>query len=231
MTGKTYYIYGKNAVLLATQKSPEKIINILIAERSYTLPPNIKIIKADKNFFDKKFGKVNHQFIAAEIIQTEKQPIETILNKEKSLIVMLDQITDPHNFGAIMRSAAAFGVDCIISSQNHTVSDLGIIGKTSAGTSELMPIYYYNLSSFLSLAGKYNFWSYALDISATKNIYEEKYPDKAIIIMGSEGKGVRKLVLENADVHLKIPMVNTVESLNVSCACSIILSHIYAIKQ
>jgi 23S rRNA (guanosine2251-2'-O)-methyltransferase len=229
---KTYFIYGKHSVFSAIETTPEKITSIFIGDEKYILPKitntaNYSIKKMDRNFFEKKFPHSNHQNIAAEVKIVEIEPIDKFLNQEKSTILVLDQITDPHNFGAIVRSAAAFGVDCIVSPQKNSVSDLAIIAKTSAGTSSRMPIYYQNLASFIDLAKKYGFWSYALDAEAEKTIYQEKFPAKTIIIMGSEGKGLRRLVMENADIALKIPMAEKIESLNVSCACSIVLAQIF----
>jgi len=187
--------------------------------------PQIK----DKKFFNHILGEVNHQGIAAEVSPLNHTTYNSILEKASATILILDQITDPHNVGAILRNAAAFGVDCIIMPIDNSPEESGIIAKTSAGAIEVTPlIYVTNLVSFIKEAKSKGFWCYGADGEAKISAIQEKYPSKRIIIMGSEGKGMRKLVRDNCDVLIKIPTNGKIESLNVSCAAAIILSNLFS---
>ncbi len=228
---KSYFIYGTESVLMAIN-NPDRVIKNL-----YTSDPNsvffknerkLKPIIKDKKFFNNMVGAVNHQNIIAEILPLIQKSYIPFFEQENSTILVLDQVTDPQNVGAVLRSACAFGVECIVMPQDNSPSESAVISKVSAGSIEVTPlIYVTNLVNFINEAKKHGFWCYGMDGLAKISIYKEKFASKRIIVMGSEGSGMRKLVRENCDQLVKIPTSGKIESLNISCAASIILSFLY----
>ena len=228
---KSYFIYGAEPVLMAINNHNRVIKNLYVTDNSSIFCKNNRNLKAqvkDKKFFNQILGEVNHQNVAIEVLPLAQSSYNQYLEKESATILILDQITDPHNVGAILRSACAFGVDCIIMPQDNSPEESGVIAKTSAGAIEITPlIYVTNIVNFMKEAKNNGFWCYGADGEAKATIYQEKFAAKRIIIMGSEGKGMRKLVKDNCDVLIKIPTSGKIESLNVSCAAAVILSSTY----
>ena len=145
------------------------------------------------------------------------------LPAENSLILILDGITDPHNFGAILRSCDQFAVDLVIAPERRSAQDSETVLRTSAGASRHMPLCAVpNLVQAIKLCKQYGFWIYGAHL-------EGRQPDtvaltgRIVIILGSEGKGPRRLVLENCDELVCIPSGGRIDSLNVSVAAGIVL--------
>ena len=144
--------------------------------------------------------------------------------KENCNVIILDQVTDPHNVGAIIRSAAAFGSLAVILTDKNSPNENGAMCKTSAGTIEFMPVCkVLNLARALEVLKKADFWTVGMDGNAKQTVSEANKAGKNAIIMGSEGKGMRRLTEVNCDITVKLPMAKNVESLNVSTAASIVL--------
>jgi 23S rRNA (guanosine2251-2'-O)-methyltransferase len=141
------------------------------------------------------------------------------------LILMLDGITDPHNFGAILRSADAAGVSGVIIRERRQVPVTDVVVKSSAGAAYLIPIFQVvNLSQTLGILSSEGFWSVAaMSGEGVKHYSEYNWNAKTILIMGAEGTGVSDLLAREADDRLAIPMNGKVESLNVSVATGILL--------
>lgn len=153
--------------------------------------------------------------------------LERLAAKDKAVIVVLDELNDPRNFGAIIRSAEAFGVDAIILPEHRSVKMTDVVMKASTGAYEYIDIAVAgNLSTFIRDVKKIGFWVYGAEADGKTKYCEEKYPDKVCLIVGSEGKGIRQKVKENCDIILTIPMFGKVNSLNASVAAGILLSEI-----
>nr|WP_307775396.1 23S rRNA (guanosine(2251)-2'-O)-methyltransferase RlmB [uncultured Cetobacterium sp.] len=153
--------------------------------------------------------------------------LEKIAKDEKSIVLILDGVQDPRNFGAIIRSAEIFGVKGIIIPERNSVKINETVIKTSTGAIEHVDIVKVtNVSDAISKLKKLDFWVYGAEGSGTKYYHEEKYPNKTALVLGSEGDGIRKKVKENCDILVKIPMHGKINSLNVSVAGGIILSEI-----
>jgi 23S rRNA (guanosine2251-2'-O)-methyltransferase len=154
--------------------------------------------------------------------------IESTYTKEKCIAVLLDNVQDPRNLGAILRSADAFGVDIVIIPElgGSRVTEAAI--KTSTGAASHVPICYVgNLGQAVEKLKKANFWTYGADMDGKRDYMQESYSDKTAIIVGSEGFGMRKKIKEKCDFIVNIPMSGHVNSLNVSVAASIILSAVH----
>ena len=221
-----YYIYGKHACEAAFLNKSRQIHKIFsTANNSEIIPTKfrslIEIVDI-KEFFRFLPEDSVHQGIAILSSPLENKFLEHAKFSENSTLAILDQITDPHNFGAILRNAAAFGVEGIIIPNDHSPPENGIVAKASSGALETVPIYnVVNISNTMNFLKKSGFWIIGLDGSAKEYISKKALSGKSCLVLGSEGKGLRRLTKENCDVILKIPIDPRMESLNVSVASAI----------
>jgi len=232
---KNYYLYGKHAVESAILNESRNILEILCTEQNAgeikrICKKNIKISIVDNNHLKSLFREhVPHQGVVAMVkpIATSNIPRE-ILENNNSKIVILDQITDPQNLGAILRSAAAFGISALIYPKDGSVSESGVVAKAACGALDIVPlIEVVNISNIILELKKNGFWVLGLDGLGKQNINNGKILEgKIAIVMGSEGSGLRPLVAKNCDILVKIPISNQMESLNVSNAASIVFYEI-----
>ncbi len=147
--------------------------------------------------------------------------------RELSRVLVLDSITDPHNFGAILRSADKFGVNLVIVRERRSVRDSLTVSKTSAGAINYVPICVVsNLNSAIELLQEAGYWVYGADISGS-SLTQESFSSKVAVVMGSEGSGISALTKAKCDSLLTIPTCGNVDSLNVSVATGVILYELY----
>ncbi len=228
-------IEGANAVIEYI-KSDKKITLIEIYENiKHSRKVQIEELAEKKGIMVKSVKKrsKNQDGITAIVDEELKlMEIEEFIHesvaKDKSIVLILDQVQDPRNLGAIIRSADAFGVDIIILPEHGSarVTDTAI--KTSTGAISHIPLCYVtNLSQAMEKLKKVGYWIYSIDMVGDKTYLEEKYSAKSVILLGSEGFGIRKKVQEKADFTVTIPMSGNVNSLNVSVAAGIILSAVH----
>ena len=227
-------VFGKN-VALEYLNSDKKIYKVFMQNNfnDYDLinkikHKNIKVQTLTKFDMDKKVSGL-HQGIILDVEDYKYADIYDIISDEDSLIVMLDHIEDPHNFGAIIRSCEAAGVDGIIIPSDRSVEVNSTAIKTSVGTTEKMPIARVtNLNSTIKLLKDKGYWIFGTDMDGT-DYTKLDYKGKTCIICGNEGTGMSKLVKENCDFIASIPMKGEVNSLNASVATAIIVFE--AVKQ
>lgn len=182
---------------------------------------NIKVKYLDKRKMDNKISGL-HQGIIMEVDNYVYSSLNEIEN-ENPLIVMLDHIEDPHNFGAIIRSCEAAGVDAIIIPSDRSVDVNDTVIKTSVGTvNRVKIIKVTNLVNTIKKLKKDGYWFIGTDMNGT-NYDQIDYKGKTCIICGNEGKGMSKLVKDNCDFIATIPMNGLVNSLNASVATAIVL--------
>lgn len=144
--------------------------------------------------------------------------------KKKSVIVVLDQVTDPHNIGAILRSACAFGADGVVMQSKHAPEMSGILAKTACGAADHIPVAYeVNLSRALEKLQEEHYVVIGLDEHAPKTFSELPSYERAVIVLGAEGPGMRRLVKDHCDVLVKLPTQPPIASLNVSNAAAVAL--------
>lgn len=227
-------VFGKN-VALEYLNSDKKIYKVFIQNNfnDYDLlnkvkHKNIKVQTLQKIDMDKKVSGL-HQGIILDVEDYKYADIYDIISDTDSLIVMLDHIEDPHNFGAIIRSSEAAGVDGIIIPTDRSVEVNSTVIKTSVGTTEKMKIAKVtNLNSTIKLLKDKGYWIFGTDMDGT-DYTKLDYKGKTCIICGNEGSGMSKLVKENCDFIASIPMKGEVNSLNASVATAIIVFE--AVKQ
>lgn len=145
---------------------------------------------------------------------------------EKSTVLILDSITDPHNLGAILRSADQFNVGCVLIPQRGSAKESATVMKTSAGAARYVKSFIVpNLKRSIELLKKYEYWVYGANMGGDA-LNKTSFAKKSVIIMGSEGKGMRPLIADACDSIISIPTTGHIDSLNVSVACGIILYEI-----
>lgn len=212
----------------AAQGSLNKIFELAKAK-------NILIKNVDKALLDRLSENKRHQGVIAEAMEYEYKEIDDILNyaKEKGevpFVLILDEVTDVHNLGSIIRSAECLGAHGVIIPKRRAAQINGVAAKSSAGAIEYLPVCRVtNISDALDELKKKGLWIYGADMNADKFIYEEKFDVPVGLVIGSEGSGIGRLVKEKCDILIKIPMKGNINSLNASNAASIIIYEI--IKQ
>lgn len=226
---KDLYLYGKHVIELAVKNPRRHIREIYATKETQTginLPKNVPVHFVDRKFLDSLAGQnAVHQGIVAKCDPLQlidfKNFIQTIRNKEKALIIILDQVTDPHNIGAIMRSAVAFNAEAVIMPEAGAPNESGTLAKSASGATELIPlIRVSNLAHTMDMLKKAEFWCVGLDGYAKDYITEHKLPKKCVLVLGAED-GMRRLTMENCDMVVKLPMNSAIESLNVSNAAAV----------
>lgn len=227
------YIYGKN-VAIETINNKEKIKKAFIYKNftdneilNELKKQNIYIKYLEKNEMDKMIDGL-HQGIILEVNDFEYNDIDEMI-EDDSLIVILDHIEDPHNFGAIIRTCEAAGVKGIIIPKDRSVEVNATVIKVSTGAIKNMKIAQVtNLNRTIEYLKKEGFWIVGTDMEGT-NYYDIDYKGKTAIVIGNEGSGMSRLVSENCDFIAKIPMKGTTNSLNASVATGIVVFE--AVKQ
>ena len=219
-------IYGRKPVLdtLDTDikiykayilKQNSKLVNKIIKKLE---EKNIEISFVDKRFFDKI--DINHQGVMIEVESFKYESLDD-LNDEKRLII-LDQIEDPHNLGAIIRSAESFGFDGVVIPERRSASVTSTVYKTSAGAINNIKVYRVkNLTRSIKDLKDKGFWIYGLAGEADSSIDKADLTGKVGLVIGNEGSGISRLVRDNCDMLVNIPMLGRVNSLNASVAAGI----------
>ena len=198
-------------VYLSKQFDDEKLIK-------YFEDNNIKINRMDKRILDQKF-KGNNQGIALEIEDFKYLSIDEVLNDK--FLVMLDHLEDPHNFGAIIRTCEAAGVDAIIIPKKRSVEITSTVMKVSAGAlNNIKIVEVSSLPQTIDKLKKHGFWFYGTDMDGSKYT-DVVYDSKTCLVIGAEGNGISKLVSEKCDYIISIPMTGKINSLNASVAAGI----------
>ena len=231
----TYWLYGKHPVEAAMQNKSRQINKLVVSKNNVQFLTKYSTILRKKNIptqilesvdFDRMLGGdvKSHQGIALATRPLNQPNLFNLPLAKINILVMLDQITDPQNIGAIMRTATAFGVAAVIAAKDGSPSENAAMVKTSAGAFEKTPyIQVTNLCQTIKKLQEHNFWILALDKNGKDNISSIKSFEKKLLIFGSEDKGIRNINLKASDILLKINMTHHVESLNVASTAAICL--------
>lgn len=227
------YIYGKN---VAREKinSGEKINKIFLADKfndrelmSLIREKKIKYNIVPNKYLDSKVDGL-HQGIILEVDDVETYDINYLnkIKKNKPILVMLDHLEDPHNFGAIIRTCEALGIDGIIIPNDRNVGINATVVKTSAGAIYNMPIIRVaNLGATMRKLKDMGYWLVGTDMDG-ENYTQIDYNMPVCLVIGNEGKGMGKVIRDNCDYIAKIPMIGKINSLNASVSCGIVLAQI-----
>ncbi len=232
----TDIIYGIHAVEAALRKQPQNILQVFVQQgrndkrfQQLSLLAkktgiSVQLIHADK--IKKKCPDSRHQGVVAQIRVQKKNTIELedLFTRDELLLLILDEVQDPRNIGACLRTADAAGVDAVIVSKNRSPALNAVIRNVASGGAETVPyIQVSNLVRSINRLRDNNIWVVGASGDANTSVYDLTATTKMALVMGSEGKGMRRLTRECCDELLAIPMQGNVESLNVSVATGICL--------
>jgi len=229
-------IMGKNCIREVLRTAPERIVTVYTLQGNNQDPFYKELVKSgisiqhvSKNELSELVDSTSHQSFIAAIRQRKLLSAQEFLKEvpanRPSFALMLDSIFDPHNFGAILRAAECFGVDCVIYSKNRGTDVTAVVTKVSSGASELIPlIKVSNLAETAKLFQEEGFVVISADVGENSHSLEAyDFPERTLLILGSEGEGIQPLLKKRSDVILKIPMYGKIDSLNVSQAASVFL--------
>jgi 23S rRNA (guanosine2251-2'-O)-methyltransferase len=230
-------IYGRNPVLNALKGSrkPSKILlsetmadqTIFETARRLLIP----VEKVPNRVLDRMAEGRNHQGVIALLPAFSYTPLERVLSSiasaQNATLLVLDGIEDPVNLGSLIRTSCAFGVSGIILGKNREVQVTPTVSKVATGAEEIIPIcQVVNISQTLALLKKAGFWVVAADGKGDRSFDEIDYSGKIALVIGSEGRGISRLVLDNSDFIARIPISGPITSLNAAVSGAIFLSMI-----
>ena len=231
-------IYGRNAVLeaLKSERDFDKIfiksgdkedsIGLILAKAKER---KIPVLDAPQRKLDELTAGAVHQGVVAVLAEVNYVDVDDIIERareknEPPFIVICDGISDPHNLGAVIRSAECAGAHGIIIPKRRSAGVNGTVVKSSAGAVSLIPIAKVsNIASTVDYLKELGVFVYGAEAGGT-NVYEADITGAVAIVLGSEGDGISRLVTEKCDFIVSIPMYGRVNSYNVSCAAAIVLS-------
>ncbi len=183
----------------------------------------------EKQRLDKMYTQTNHQGIVAQVESYQYSDIEEVLELaamqgEAPFILILDGIEDPQNLGSIIRTAECAGVHGLVIPRHNSVEVTDTVARASAGAVEYMKIVQEtNVVNTINYLKKQGLWVIGADMTGDRNYYTASMPSPTVLVIGGEGRGMRRLVKENCDIIVKIPMVGRIESLNASVAAALLI--------
>jgi 23S rRNA (guanosine2251-2'-O)-methyltransferase len=214
-------------LFVCKDRNSEKMGRIIEIAQKNKIPVSFM----DAQWFKRNFSDNSHQFIAASSKKESfsKLSLEDFLAEDtkQHFFLILDEVQDPHNLGACFRIASAFDLSGIIVPKNNSVGITPVVSKVASGAINHIPFFSVtNLSRTIDLLKEHNFFIYAADGYSELSIYDQSFSGNVALVMGSEGKGIRRLTKDKCDLTFSIPMSRSIESLNVSVATGICVSEI-----
>jgi len=191
----------------------------------------VRIMAVDSGRLDGLTGHARHQGVAARVLAApQRHDLDAVLDELQglALLLVLDGVKDPHNLGACLRVADAFGVNAVIAPKDRAVGITPVVSKVASGAAECVPyIVVTNLARTLRELKELGIWIIGADQDATRQLYDAKLSGALAWVFGAEGEGMRRLTREHCDELVRIPMAGTVESLNISVASGVCLGETY----
>lgn len=230
------YIYGRHAVRALIEREPRRIKALYLAQsteqefKPLALKASVRSEPFPKNQFMSEIGGVVHQGIVAKVsidglLKDYTKFFDELEPSPETSIVLLNEISDPHNMGAIIRSAAGFGASAVLIPAHDQAGITGTVAKASAGMIFEIPLIQIgNENQAIIDLKKRGYWIYGLAGEGTHSIHTEKFDAPAVFVVGSEGEGMREKTREHCDILLSIPLHSRTESLNASVAAAVALS-------
>lgn len=232
-SGGAQWLYGQHAVQAALANPRRKLGRAVLTPRAIEslgsrLLARVRVETAEPGTIDRLLppGAV-HQGAALEAWPLKSPDLDDILSQPaegRRVVLVLDQLSDPHNVGAILRTAAAFGVTAVIVQDRHAPPQSGALAKAASGALDLIPyIEVVNIARALDELAERGFWRIALAGDGDSSLAEAVPTGDVALVLGSEGAGIRRLVREHCEASAFIPISKTMESLNVSNAAAVAL--------
>jgi 23S rRNA (guanosine2251-2'-O)-methyltransferase len=232
--GGAQWLYGLHAIQAALANPRRKLGRAVLSPRAAEtlgskLLARVRVETQDTASIDRLLppGAV-HQGAALEAWPLKSPELDEILDQSRPLgrrvVLVLDQLSDPHNVGAILRTSAAFGVTAVIVQDRHAPPQSGALAKSASGALDLVPyVEVVNIARALDELAQHGFWRIALTGDGTESLAGATPPGDVALVLGSEGSGIRRLVREHCEASAFIPISGKMESLNVSNAAAIAL--------
>jgi 23S rRNA (guanosine2251-2'-O)-methyltransferase len=223
-------LWGKHAVAAALDNPERKILRAWATRDAATymqFPKDVPVTLAEGPDLARLVPHdAPHQGVVIEVEPLDDAWLDDLITAaaDRSVLLVLDQITDPHNVGAILRSAAAFGAVGIVTQDRHSPPESGVIAKAASGALERVPwARVVNLARTLEEIGEAGFWRIALAGDAEIDLREALGSPRVALVLGGEGAGLRPNTREHCDTIARLPITDSVESLNVSNAAAVAL--------
>lgn len=222
--------WGRHAVAAALDNPDRRVLKAWATQEAATFmnfPPEVILTRAEVTDLVRLVpNDAPHQGVVIEVEPLEDLWLGDVLAEadEKAVLLVLDQVTDPHNVGAILRSAAAFGAIGIVTQDRHSPPEGGALAKAASGALERVPwVRVVNLARALDEMAEAGFWRIGLAGDAKSTLGEALGPQRVALVLGAEGPGMRQNIRDHCDALAKLPINDAVESLNVSNAAAIAL--------
>ncbi len=230
------YIYGKHALMEALMSKPQVIRKVFLAHeagdkelrsllQTHAIPTVPLAVSKGKELVGRD---ATHQGIIAimdpsALLVSFDEFLKTLNPARNPAIAILGEIHDPHNVGAIIRSAAAFGLSAVLIPERHQAGGTGVVVKTSAGMAFRIPLVSIgNVNNTIKILKEKGFWTYGLSMEGSTSLEAEKFDVPTAFVIGNEGAGIREKTLEACDVSLSIPMHPRTESLNAAVSAAVV---------
>jgi 23S rRNA (guanosine2251-2'-O)-methyltransferase len=222
--------WGKHAVAAALDNPDRRVLKAWATREAagfMQFPKDVPVTLADVTDLARLVpGDAPHQGVVIEVEPLEDRWLGDVLAEapDRSVLLVLDQVTDPHNVGAILRSAAAFGAAGIVTQDRYSPPEGGALAKAASGALERVPwARVVNLARALDEIAEAGFWRIGLDGEADSDLKEALGPAKVALVLGAEGAGLRPNTREHCDALARLPITDAMESLNVSNAAAVAL--------
>ena len=222
--------WGKHAVAAALDNPDRKVLRAWATREAagfMQFPKDLPVTLAEAPDLGRLVpSDTPHQGVVIEVEPLDEAWLDDVLGDapERAVLLVLDQVTDPHNVGAILRTAAAFGAVAIVTQDRHSPPESGALAKAASGALERVPwVRVVNLARALEQIGEAGFWRIGLAGEAETDLKDALGPPRVALVLGAEGPGMRQNTREHCDALARLPITDAIESLNVSNATAVAL--------
>jgi 23S rRNA (guanosine2251-2'-O)-methyltransferase len=222
--------WGKHAVAAALDNPARRVLKAWATRDAAThmqFPAEVAVTLAEAPDLGRLVpNDAPHQGVVIEVEPLDEAWLDDVLAgaPDRAVLLVLDQVTDPHNVGAILRSAAAFGAIGIVTQDRHSPPESGALAKAASGALERVPwVRVVNLARALEQVGEAGFWRIGLAGDAEMNLKDALGPPRVALVLGAEGPGLRHNTREHCDAIARLPISDAIDSLNVSNAAAVAL--------
>jgi 23S rRNA (guanosine2251-2'-O)-methyltransferase len=223
-------LWGRHAVAAALDNPARQVLRAWATREAAAVmqfPKDLQVTFADAADLGRLVpSDAPHQGVVIEVEPLDDAWLDGLLHEvdERAILLVLDQVTDPHNLGAILRSAAAFGAIGIVTQDRHSPPESGVVAKAASGALERMPwVRVVNLARALEEIGEAGFWRIGLAGDTESLLADALGPPRVALVLGAEGPGLRHNTREHCDALARLPISDAIESLNVSNAAAVAL--------
>lgn len=231
------FVMGRNCVREVLRHSPQQVVTVFSSATSggdaeidaLITSAGVPLEGRSNEQLSALVSSDSHQSYVALLKDRKPYELKEFLadsqDRPRSVVVMVDTINDPQNFGSILRACECFAVDAVIWSRNRGVSITPVVSKTSVGATELVPtVPVANLGEALRKLKDAGYWIVAADAAPdSQSIWSFEIPERCVLVFGSEGEGIQRLLLDNSDYRVVVPLLGKIDSLNVSQAVAVFL--------